>query len=190
MEIKIENGTANIFSPYNPDFVKKIKGIGGAKWSPSNKCWTVPESAVPAVREIMTEVYGHSDLEVNDTITLRLTFEYQVDSLCSDVSLFGKVLSHAYGRDSGARVGDDVAFTAGGATSGGSAKNWRSVVRADSVAVLSNVNRNLYERMSAEDLPDGVTVEVIKSEANRSQLLEEKERLLKRLAEIDKLLQA
>lgn len=186
MKIEVKNGVANVYTPYNPDFVKKIKGIGGAKWNGSEKCWAIPETAVKVAREIMDDVYGYSDVKENETISLKITFNESVSERREDVVLFGKILAHAYGRDSGARVGDDVAYISGGATSGGSVKNWRSVVKDGSVAILSNVNKSVYEKT---EIGYDVTVEILETKVNKQQLLEEKERLLKRIAEIDKLLQ-
>lgn len=186
MKIDVTNGKANVYTPYNPDFVKAIKGIGGAKWNTSEKCWSIPESAVDAAREIMSNVYGYNDVTENETISLRITFNERVSECGSDVVLFGKTLAHAYGRDSGAMVGDDVSFISGGASSGGSRKNWASIVDEGSVAVLSNVNKSVYDKTEPKY---DITVEVLESKVNKQQLLEEKERLLKRIAEIDKLLQ-
>ncbi len=188
MKIEVKNGVANVYTPYNPDFVKKIKGIGGAKWNSSEKCWSIPETAVEAAREIMTDVYGYSDTKENETISLKVTFNESISEWRDDVVLFGKVLAHAYGRDSGARVGDDVAYISGGATSGGSVKNWNSVVKKGSVAILSNVNKAVYEK-SKNDYNDDIIIEVLETKSSKQQLLEEKERLLKRIAEINKLLQ-
>ena len=33
LKITVENGTANIYTPYNAEFVAAIKKLGGAKWS-------------------------------------------------------------------------------------------------------------------------------------------------------------
>ena len=62
----------------------------------------------------------------------------------SSVTCFAKVLDHAFSRDSGARIGDDVVFIKGGGKSGGSAKNWRTIVEKGSIAMLYRVNRNIY----------------------------------------------
>lgn len=185
IKIEVKDGVANVYTPYNPDFVKKIKGIGGAKWNGPQKCWTIPQTAIEAAREIMTNIYGYSDIKENETISLKVTFNEAVYGSCSDVLLFGKILSHAYGRNSGAKVGDDVAYISGGATSGGSAKNWNSIVKKGSVAILTNVNKSVYEKAEIEY---DITVEVLETKVNKKSLLEEKERLLKRIAEIEKLL--
>jgi hypothetical protein len=186
MEIKVENGKANVYTPYNTDFVKRVKGIGGAKWNDTEKCWTIPETAVEVAREIINDVYGYSDVNENETVTLKLAFNERVSSKRSDVVLFGKILAHAYSRDSGARVGDDVAYISGGATSGGSRNNWESVVKDGSVVILSNVNKSVYEKTEIEY---DIIVGVIENKNNKKSLLEEKKRLQKRIEEIEKLLQ-
>ena len=185
MEIKVENGRANVKTPYNVDFVSKIKNVGGSKWEPERKCWSVPAESINQVREIMMEVYGRTDQTAEKTCTIRLTFS---DALCeyrAPVTIYGKTIASAFGRDSGARVGDDVAFVDGGPTSGGSAKNWTTIVPAGSVVVLYNVP----EPMLSRELPAGVTAEVVPDEIDRVALLQERERLLARLAEIDALLE-
>lgn len=186
MEIKVNNGIARVYTPYNPDFVKAIKKIGGAKWDREKRCWAVPESAVDAAREIMKNVYGYNDNTPNETVKVRVKVINELNEWGSDVVLFGKVLSHATGRDSGARIGDDVVYIKGGATSGGSAKNWDSEVKAGSEIILSNVNKNLYD--NAEPNED-IVVELITETVDKAKLIEEKERLLKRIEEINKMLQ-
>lgn len=188
MKIEFKDGIAKVYTPYNPDFVSKIKGVGGAKWNGTEKCWNIPAEAIEVARTIMTDVYGYNDESTNETVSLKLTFKYRYCKDRTDVVMFGKILSHAYGRDSGAKVGDDVAYICGGATSGGSAHNWQSIVKEDSVVTLSNVNINVYER-EKDSYDEYITVEVIDQKINCIKLLEEKERLLKRIAEIDKLLE-
>lgn len=72
MKIEVANGRAYVYTPYNPDFTNAIKGIGGKKWETVERCWSVPETAVSAVRAIMEDVYGYSDQVPNDTISLKV----------------------------------------------------------------------------------------------------------------------
>lgn len=104
-----------------------------------------------------------------------------------DVILFGKILSHATGRDSGAHPGSDVAYIHGSAYSGGSAKNWESVVSEDSEILLHNVNKNLYEEY-LENPQEEYEIEVVTDSIDSAALKQEKERLLKRIKEIDHVL--
>ena len=178
-----------VYTPYNAAFVSAIRKIGGAKWDAEGKAWMVPTASLPQVRAIMRDVFGEDDrLDTSKRVSVRLTFAKICSAECRPVEILGKTVARAYGRDSGARPGDDVAFEAGGPRSGGSAKNWRSVVEEGSVVILRNVPEAMLDKA---ELPEGVTMEVIRdSGIDRASLMEEKEKLLARLDEIEKLLNA
>lgn len=187
LNIIIKEDMADSYTPYNKDFVFKIKrGIGGAKWNASLKCWSVPSDCVDAVRDIMKEVYGHDDTGgPAETVSIRLRFEEEFAECHGDVTLFGRCLSHAYGRDSGATCGSGVNYIKGYPKSGGSMKNWCSVVPAGAEIFLKNVPKILYE--SYQPIKN-IIVDLEGTEINADSLLAEKERLNARIAEIDKLL--
>ncbi len=188
-DITVSGGIAKIVTPYNANFVAKIKMIGGAKWDAGSRCWTVPDTAEQAVRDVMRQVYGRDDLVEGETVSVRLTFAESCVAVTGPVTIMGHTISRAYGRDSGARPGDDVSFVRGGCKSGGSVANWQSIVEADSVVILGKVSLSMYEAES-KSLPRGVTCEIIDSTqmVNRASLEAEKARLLARIAEIDKML--
>lgn len=185
IKIEVENGKAKLYTPYNAEFVKAVKNIGGAKWNGS--CWSVPEESLNAAREIMERIYGYSDITPDETVTLRITCNEELFARCASVSIFGKTLAHAWGRDSGAKVGEDVSLISGEIRSGGSVKNWRSVVTEGSVFVLTNVNKRVYESFTNDENFD-ITVELLENKISKSKLLEKKENLLKRIAEINEIL--
>lgn len=179
------DGRARVHTPYNADFVARIKTAGG-RWDSAAKCWTVSADALDVVRAIMRDVYGMDDNPVRETARVRLTFEARVYECCASVTILGHTIARAFGRDSGARVGDGVYYEVGKPGSGGSVKNWISVVEAGSVVVLAAVPTALLDR---EDLPDGVTAEIIQpATIDRAALVAERERLTARIAEIDALL--
>ena len=165
-----------------------IRNVGGRKWDGENKCWTVPEEALPEVRKIMTDVYGETDLpDTCGSVTVKLTFKEEWSSRRDDVIIFKKVIASARGRDSGARPGDDVTFLEGEPTSGGSMKNWESVVPAGAVVLLRHVPLTVWEQDKDSEY---YLAEIVDEgrEVKRKELEEEKARLLARIAEIDKLL--
>ena len=183
--IDIDSGKALITSPYNPDFISKVKLMGG-KWDAGKRVWKVDESLVEDVRSTMREVYGRDDRgELSGTCTVIVSFSDDVDGYKSPVTVFGRVIASAYGRDSGAKVGEGCAFLEGKPESGGSMKNWRTTVPAGSKVKIMDVPKCI---LSDTLLPDGVSFTVVDDEINREALLEEKENLLKRLKEIDRLL--
>lgn len=186
-KIDVKGNSAQIHTPYNGDFVRRMKNIGGARWN--GKCWVIPSDAIDVCREIMREIYGRCDLDDGiKTIRLRLNFSEDVISeTCGDVIILGKTVCRAYGRDSGGRPGDDVSFVKGKPESGGSFRNWYSIIPAGSVVVLSNVPEKLFSSFDCSSVP-GLEIEIIDEEPERELLLKERERLIKRIAEIDALL--
>lgn len=185
IKIEIVDTKAYIYTPYNAEFVKAIKGIGGARWNRDKSAWAIPADCADQAREIMRRVYGEDDRpDCGERVDVRLTFDSSVSEWQSAVTIYGKTISRAYGRDSGARCGDDVAFVEGQPESGGSVKNWTSVVPQGSIVVLHNVPATLLD----QPLPKGVRAERLEErKSNRDALMAEKQRLLERIAEIDNL---
>ena len=191
--ITISGDKALVASPYNPDFVAQVKAMGG-RWDSAKRCWAVNAQAADAVRQVMREVYGRDDSTPapSDLVTVVVEFTRTVYAYQSAYMLFGRMIAKARGRDSGARVGNNVAFIRGRPTSCGSAKKWGTEIPEDSIVELYNIPRAIYLR----DLPsmpaDHPTLRIsIKDTApviDRAALEAEKTRLLTRVAEIDALL--
>ena len=187
IKVTIKDGRASIYTPFNRDFVAAIKSnIGGRKWDADNKCWTVPEEALPQVRQIMMDVYGETDLpDAGGSVTVKVTFKEEWSVRCDDVVIFKKVLASARGRDSGARPGDDVTYLEGEPTSGGSRANWKSIVPEGCVILLRHVPKSVWDRFGGSEEFDAELVDEGK-DVKRKELEEEKARLLARIAEIDR----
>ena len=190
IKVTIKDGRASVFTPFNRDFVNAIRNVGGRKWDADDKCWTVPEEALPQVRQIMMNIYGETDLPGTcGSVTVKVTFKEEYSERRDDVIIFKKVIASARGRDSGARPGDDVTFLEGEPTSGGSMKNWESVVPAGCVVLLRHVPLSVWEQDKDSEY---YTAEIIDEgkDVKRKELEEEKAKLLARIAEIDKELAA
>jgi hypothetical protein len=182
----LDNGKIAIETPYNPEFVSRIKKAGG-KWNPSNKTWETDERSIDAVRAIMREVYGQDDMP-QELVNVRITIgPDEVSEHTGPIVIFGRTIASACGRDSGARIGDGVCFEAGGATSGGSMKNWYTVLRKNSVFTVYDVPRKAVEEKLGWSDSYG-TFEILENTDPKVALKAEKEALLKRLAEIEALL--
>lgn len=190
IKVTIKDGRAYLKTPYNPQFVSEVKGIGGAKWNSDERAWSIPERALDIVREIMLRIYGEADqAEEPERVTAQLTFNEAFLKYHGPVVIMGKTVASAFGRDSGARVGDDAAFTEGEPESGGSMKNWYTYIPSGCKVTLYNVPKAMT---GAENIPEGVTCEIIEQQSDpaseREALLKEREKILARLAEINKIL--
>lgn len=182
----ISAGKITIDTPYNPAFVQRIKAMGG-RWDTMGRVWVTDERNAEAVRAAMREVYGRDDTPGADLVSVRVIVSGTIYAGRGPVVLFGRTIASATGRDSGARVGDGVAFTQGAPRSGGSMKNWATEVRPGAVILIHDVPRAAVEaRLNWEDSYGAF--EIIESAPNRQALEEERARLQARLAEIEQIL--
>lgn len=190
IEIKVENEKAYVYTPFNKNFAKKMRAMNG-NWNGS--AWVVNSMFVSAVREIMRNVYGYDDTDTDiQTVTLRIVFLENQSAYHDGIRMFGKTIATAYSKNSGAKLGDDVALIKGSIYSGGSVKNWNTEIDRDTVINLYNVPVTMYEKEKDSYNPEEIKIEVVEDEdANGtaiSKLKEEKEKLLRRIAEIDEIL--
>lgn len=156
MKIEIVDTKAYIYTPYNAEFVKAIKGIGGARWNRDKSAWAIPADCADQAREIMRRVYGEDDRpDCGERVDVRLTFDSSVSEWQSAVTIYGKTISRAYGRDSGARCGDDVAFVEGQPESGGSVKKLDERSTAGQYRCTAQCARNAVRSAPAEGCQGG-----------------------------------
>jgi hypothetical protein len=199
VEITTSGSTLTIRSPYNAEFVTAAKCLGG-KWR--DGAWHLDARDEARARTLCREIYGTDGASVADVVTLRVEWR-QSDSQHTDpISLHGRTIARATGRDSGARLGDGVAMLSGRFGSGGSMKNWRTTVAAGTIVLVRDFPRAAAEALLAAQAEetrvvgvDGwegpVIVYEIEAESapvDRDALRAERERLVARLAEIDAIL--
>lgn len=185
ISIEIEDGEAYIYTPYNSNFVSRIKNLD-AHWNRALKCWVVDENVVEKARKILYICYGYTDIMPLYTVDLLLTTPDQVVyEEYGPVVLFGKVVS-------GDDVDSDVCYLEGNEMTYYSENLHRHcAIEKNSKIKLLNVRRDIYEKELSSVEGRHIKVEVI-SEGTKDlvSLKREKENLLKRIEEIDKRLNA
>lgn len=188
ISIEQKDGKAYIRSPYNADFVRRIRLMSG-KWDADSRRWVVCSDAVDAVRKIMMEIYGESDESpAFETVTLIVEFLNEVSSYNSPYCLAGKPIAIATWRDSGAKPGEGVAFIEGTPKSGGSAKNWYTIIPAGCVVEIYRVPKSKAVELLSEHPTDYKVSIKSQNQVDRESLVCEKKKLLERLSEINRLL--
>ncbi len=125
-KIKLEkiDSKIKVTSPYNREFVQRARNLKG-KWE--DGAWWFDDSILDYVREALTDIYGTSGEAPYEKCSLIIT-NYSEKRFREPVVLFGRTIARAYGRDSGANLGDDIIFISGTYRSGGSVKNWQTVI--------------------------------------------------------------
>lgn len=146
-KIEIKDDKADVYTPFNRVFIAKLKQkIGGAKWSSNKKCWTVPQSAVSLVRQLMLDVYGENDLQKDNKITVQVETLEDIVEEQGPIILFGKCLCRAIGRDYVDRLSDDISYIKGKPLSGGSRQYWKSIIEKGCIINVGNVSVTLFEK--------------------------------------------
>jgi hypothetical protein len=182
-EIKMINAQKNdntllIKSPYNSDFVDGARDLGG-EWNPDCESWSFPIWREEAVSLLCARVYGVAISEMDAApVNVRITARSDIKCEKGPVMFAGRVLVKAFGRDSGAFMGDGCALISGEKASGGSVKNWCTIIREGAVLEMMNV----LPAQAIDD--DNWSVEII-TPPSASALRDERARLVARIAEID-----
>ena len=184
--IKIEerDGRIYIYTPYNSHFVNELKNVVGAKWN--GEAWSAPGDSIDIVREIMMKCYGETDIYQAPKVNLKITFNTNVDKWHGPICMLGKTIARAWGRDSGARLGKDVALIKGRAISSGSLANWYTTIERGTEIMVYNVSKDLYDNFDPE-MAD-VTCELVeKKNTSQEQILKERtEKVFVEIAELIK----
>lgn len=110
---------------FNAVLVNSCRQLGG-KWDADEKAW-VFSGFVAAEVEDLDALYNSA------LVTVDIVSPVDVSQWQGPVLFVGYPIAKATGRDSGAKLCDDVAKIEGTVTSGGSAKNWTTKVMAGTV---------------------------------------------------------
>lgn len=120
------NGIIKVVTPYNKEFVSKARNLRG-KWDKSKSAWVFDDSIEEYVKQALIECYGTTGEDPVETCNL-LIKDFTSYAEKSEVELFSRTIARAYGRDSGAKLGDNIIWISGTYESGGSVKNWSTDV--------------------------------------------------------------
>ena len=186
IRVEMAGEKANLYTPYNSEFVKAIKGIGGARWNRDKRAWSIPVESVDVAREIMQRVYGESDVTTGKKVTIRIKAKESMDAWHDGIYAFGVSLAHASGRDSGARVGENAMLVEGSIDSNGSMKNWTTYVAEGTIFQITIPESKLEACREEEAEWWEITVLQQGKEEKKTSLIQEREKLLNRVKEIEK----
>lgn len=185
-------GRVAVVSPYLPAWTTQAKRLSG-QWDSYDRAWLFDAREETRVRAALVECYGTDGSPVpnSDLATIRLTFASEWVESRKSLFLCGREIAGATGRDSGARLGEGVVLLSGGVRSGGSVKNWTTIVKQGTQVELRDVPRAVAEALQDQYETTDLVVEVLPNApppVDHSVLLAERARLVARLAEIDAIL--
>lgn len=170
-----------LVSPYHPDCPKKARAIGG-KWDHATRSWRFDQRDHKRVEQLATDLWGWSGSNDTTTVTIRVN----ADDYCQDneIIVAGRSVAYRPGRDASVRLADNVIIVHGRfADRAGSAK-YPEVGDCDGVTLEI---RDLPA--SALTLLDQAKYELVNDDSDPlAALREERQRLMARIAQIDKII--
>ena len=165
-------------SPYNAGFVAHCRRLGG-KWNAAEKYWAFPGMVREQVLAVLAEVYGWKP--DSKSVTVKITAKRGIEVRRDAIRFAGRVICEASGRDTGARLGADVIQLEGKIYSGGSMRYWETCIKAGSIFIL----RDIPDTAAVADADWAVEIVQDEQRPDVEALKAEREKLLKRLAQID-----
>ena len=133
-------------SPYNAEFVTAARQLAG-KWRAS--AWWFPATQEERLRRLCREVYGTDGSPV-ERVTLRVSLPDGLRAQTASISIAGRMVARAQGRDTGAQLGDGVVITAGAVASGGSRQYWETIIEPETELEILDVPRPMAEKLHAQ----------------------------------------
>jgi hypothetical protein len=140
-------------TPYNPYFVADLKKSipnGSKKWDAENRVWIIEGNCEKTLNNLLAKHYNYQIGSKN--IKIKLTALKDDYEYCDSVRVAGFPIARAWGRDSGARVCENVVLISGSIKSGGSMKNWCTKVAAGAVfemtipeSAVENIDKEIWK---------------------------------------------
>ena len=125
----------------NVNFNNAVKKLGGF-WN--GEAWEVSSDFDAKLQKLHDKYFGC------EKVPLKITAKERISESRGPVLFAGFVVTRAFGRDSGAKLGTGVALISGDHDSGGSVKNWLTIVDEKSVFVISDFPKSLIEKIRTE----------------------------------------
>jgi len=184
VNLTVANGQVKVQTPYNAEFVTKAKNLGG-KWDSLSKSWIFSESVLDYVKEILIQIYGVTGETTYQTCTL-VVKNYSAEVVTGAVELFGRTIAKASGRDTGARLGDDIIWLSGNYTSGGSTKYWKTIVENGNFEIQNfPVARTEFEDVQKAIAEGWVEIKSTETKRTREEIESEIAILKEKLAKLE-----
>lgn len=187
MDIMISDtdfGKIAVRAPFNPDFVKAAKRLGG-KWSGDTKAWLFDARDRGRVEDLLATCYGYSAAASGELATVRIVLD-EDNAYSKEVYFAGRSICSRRYRDAPVKTADNVVIIDGEFSASAGSMRYPAVIQG-SRTVTIEVRDVPVEALAAEKELRFERIDA-DTQAQREALIAERERLIVRLAEIDEAL--
>jgi hypothetical protein len=142
MTVRIEQADNNllVYSQYNPAFVRRSHNLGG-KWNDELKAWIFDSRDEMRIRKLCIDVYGTDGSPTETLYTIQAKANIDIEVSLNSIYFAGHQIARAWGRDSGAKLGEGVLLLEGEIGSGGSRNYWLTRIKSDSVIEIKDLTQ-------------------------------------------------
>ena len=184
ISFKKQDGKIIVTTYYNRKFSSKARNLRG-QWDSVKKAWVFDESVEEYVKQALIDIFGVTGEIQYETCSL-LIKDFTAWETRGEVELFGRTVARAFGRDSGAKLGDDIIWVSGSYHSGGSVKNWTTEVENGTFEIQNfPLERTKFDdvRKAVED--GWCEIKVNKKKRSREEIESEIAALKSKLSELE-----
>lgn len=160
MPIKMikQEGQILVINPYLTRVSSYLKNLGNAKWDASQQGWLIDADFENEISQKLIKTFGSDGSTEVETVSAYVTFIENKIEKRKPIGIAGLVFARANGRDGGATTGEGVALLEGEISSGGSAKNWESIVKEGAKFKVTRLIKTLIKDL---EKVDGVELKII-----------------------------
>lgn len=195
MKTEIIGKSFVVEADYNEMFRTAARKLGGKY---GREGWVFDARDEERVRAELLRCYGDNGAGITDYVDVRVSLpsgtagenvRKYMGGYTSSLTLFGRPVARAYGRDSGAEIGSGVVVESGDFDSGGSAKNWNTRALENTTFLMRDVAQQAYLEIAEQVKNEAdceIQIELLTKVVDaKDALIAEREQLLRRLAEIE-----
>ena len=184
INLKKENGMLVVSTPYNSEFVNRAKNLGG-RWDAKNSTWVFDESVEDYVKQTLLDIFGVTGEASYETCSL-IVRNFTKNAKKSGVELFSRTIAIAFGRDTGAKLGDGIVWIDGKKVSDGSYKNWNTYIENATFEIQDfPIERTKFEDVQKAISEGWCEIKIVKKQRTREEIEAEIANLKNRISELE-----
>lgn len=152
VSIKKNETRLTVVSPYNPSFVRWAKTRKG-QFDRAQNAWVFDVRDEEDVRKRCIDIYGtDGDAPVDMVdVRIRLITEESKKARCEAIYVAGRQVARAWGKSTGAKLGDGCILVSGRIDSGGSVSNWETIISKGTVLELRDLPASKVESIDTSE---------------------------------------
>ncbi|EMO54825.1 hypothetical protein [Leptospira noguchii] len=189
IKTNIKDDQISVFVDYNTEFIEKAKNLNG-KWNPIEKSWSFNLKDHEEVKNVLRNIYGEDGESLTEFVNIKILTKENITSYDKGgITLKGREIARAYNKDT-VKLGKTVKMISGEIDSGGTSNKVSTIIKENSIFLIEDFPKLLLDQIDDKF----ELLEIIPSEEkfrylSKADLLSEKERLLKRLEALEKLIE-